>query len=323
LIVDPRIKGEVRGILGDYGLPGEALTLSDGFANLVVLTPDHVVRLNEGRFPDAFRHEARVLAKLPGDIPHPVAVAHGPRAAGGEYLILERLPGDNLRAVWPALSPADRHRIVEDLAGLARRLHALPAADWMRNPWVDEVLALRRWGDAYHARPQVSALLIESARSARPDLRDALAETSRFIDERLHAFDCESTAFVHTDLHFRNVIVANGQITGLIDFEGSRTGPPDVELDMLLRTLAPPGEGQMSAYAGAIGTFRSAYPGLFGHPLLIDRLEVYEALWHLVQLHHWKPGDRWTDDPAVSLGEVLQGTFAARLRQVLDGSCTG
>jgi aminoglycoside phosphotransferase (APT) family kinase protein len=134
VVLTSHLAGEVRGILERHSLPTANLAVSDGFANLVVLTAGHVVRLNEGRFPDAFRHEARVLSELPGEIPHPVAVAHGQRLSGGEYLVLERLPGDNLQAVWPALNREDRRRIVEDLASLTRRLHALPEADWMRNP---------------------------------------------------------------------------------------------------------------------------------------------------------------------------------------------
>lgn len=317
MVPDSNIGNEVKRILETRGLPNGELTLTDGFANVVVLTPSHVVRLNSGRFPQAFLHEARVLSHLPGDIPHPVAVAHGHRDAGGEYLVLERLPGDNLQAIWSTMSPGDQQQIIFDLAEITQQLHALPKADWMRNAWMDDVLVAHPWQDAYHAPPWVSLDLIESAMTARPDLKEVLGETSQFIDQRLYAFGNEVTMFIHTDLHFRNVMVANGQITGLIDFEGSRLGPPDVELDMLLRTLVPAAPESTSQYGDAVWNFKETYPQLFEHPCLIARLEVYETLWHLVQLHHWKPGDRWTNDPAQPLNDVILGKFGVGIRHVL------
>lgn len=317
MMVDAVIATEVSQILEELDFPSSELILSDGFANLVVLTPSHVVRLNEGRFPEAFAHEARVLTQLPQNIPHPVAVASGHREAGGEYLVLERLPGANLETVWPTLVLAQQCHVISELAGLVHQLHTLPLADWMTNPWVEDTLANRRWRDAYHALPALSAHLVASAIAARPDLHRLLTETAQFIDERLQACDDEPQCFAHTDLHFRNVIVADGQITGLIDFEGSRLGPRDVELDMLIRSLTSPEGTPNGRYGDVVATFRSVYPALFAHPGLIERLEVYEALWNLVQIHHWQPGDRWMADPAEPLRRLLKGEFAAHIHRLL------
>jgi aminoglycoside phosphotransferase (APT) family kinase protein len=149
----------------------------------------------------------------------------------------------------------------------------------------------------------------------RPETQFLLAKIADFIAERSCAFASNSMTFVHTDLHFRNVVVAEGRITGLIDFEGSRVGPADVELDMLLRTFQSADEASRLSYINAMSGFRSAYPAIFETPNLVARLEVYEALWHLVQLHHWQPGHRWANDPADSLELLLQGSFTAQLHQ--------
>lgn len=318
MIMDPVIVTEVRQILKAHAILSSELTLSAGFANLVVLTPSHVVRLNEGRFAQAFAYEARVLAQLPQYIPHPVAIASGHRETGGEYLILERLPGANLEMVWPTLAPAEQRHVISELASIVHQLHTLPLADWMTNPWVEDTVANRRWRDAYHAPPAMSAHLVESAIAARPDLHRVLTDIACFIEERIAACVDEPQCFVHTDLHFRNVIVADGQVTGLIDFEGSRLGSPDVELDMLIRFLTSYAGTVIGRYGDVVATFRSVYPTLFAHPWLIERLEVYEGLWNLVQLHHWRPGDRWMSDPAEPLRQLLKGEFAARVNAFLD-----
>ena len=49
---------------------------------------------------------------------------------------------------------------------------------------------------------------------------------------------------------------------------------------------------------GVVDWLADAYPALFAPPRLDARLAVYEALWQLVQLHHFPPGsvgmDPWS-----------------------------
>lgn len=308
---------EARDLLRQLGLPAGDLGAGNGVANEVWLTRSHVVRLNSGRFRDAFAYEADVLRRLPAEIPHPVVVAHGVRdRAEGEYLVLERLPGVTLDVAWGALTTGQRHRLVTELAEITRRLHALPPAPWMANPWVADAMA-GRYADAYHAPPALSDELIGSARHARPDAAAVLDRTHAFITERLDAFAGDRDVPVHTDLHFRNVLADGDRISGLIDFEGLRLASPDTELDMFLRDLRGDLGGmavQRDWYGMVPRWFREAYPALFAHPRLIERLEVYEALWHLVQLH-WHPAG--AGDPVHGLERLLTGEFQSRTAALL------
>lgn len=314
---DVRSRREARALLHRAGLPADELVPGGGIANDVWLTPSHVVRMNDGRFRDAFRYEARVLRMLPVEIPHPVVVAHGARE-GGEFLILERLPGTTVGDAWSSLTTASRRTLVRELAEITRRLHALEPATWMENPWVADAMA-GRFADAYHAPPSLFVPLIASARRVRPDASDVLGGTGGFITTRIDAFAGDGATPVHTDLHVRNVLVDGGRISGLVDFEGFRLVPADVELDMLLRSirwaLASPVAGSMD-YGMVPHWFREGYPGLFAHPRLIERLEVYEALWHLVQLHWYPVGS--PDDPVVPLMAVLDGRFRKAMTELLE-----
>ena len=324
MILDTNVRTEVQALLEEHRLPRADISASDGFANLVVLTPDHVIRLNGGRFPDAFRHEATVLNQLPQEIPHPVVVAQGKRKAGGEFLILDRLPGENLEQAWPRLTASDRVRIVQEVGSILKCLHNLPLADWMHNPWVEDALAAQRWEDAYHAPPDLFPQIVARAAIERPDLAPLLDSVSEFISARMFAFGHEPVIFIHTDLHFRNVIVDAGHVTGLIDFEGSRTGARDVEIDMLVRSLAPDDHRSRSRFPGTIPALREVYPELFSNPHLVTRIEVHEALWHLVQLHHWRPGHTWTTDPGVALEVLVSGAFSERIIRMMDeGTVSG
>lgn len=300
---------EAHRLLRRAGVSADDLVAGAGIANEVWLTPDHGVRLGNGRFRDAFAYEAEVLRHLPAEIPRPLVLAHGKRDADGEYLVLERLPGVTLDAAWRALTTGQRRRLVTELAGIMRRLHALEPAAWMANPWVADAMA-GKYADAYHAPPSLFGKLIGSARRVRPDASPVLDLVAAFTARRLDAFAGDIDVPIHTDLHFRNVLVDGDHISGVIDFEGFRLGPADTELDMFLRSirwaLPTPGEASLD-YEMVPRWFSGAYPALFGHPRLIERLEVYEALWHLVQLH-WHPAGE-PGDPVADLDLLLKGRF--------------
>ncbi|MGB3307729.1 MAG: phosphotransferase [Thermomicrobiales bacterium] len=186
-------ESEARALLRKHALAGEPLTSASGVANDVWLTPSAVIRLNGGRFRDAFRHEALILDLLPASIPHPAVLAHGEREEGGEFLILERLPGRTLDAAWPDLLPESRRHVVRDLAGIVKQLHALPLVPVMQNPWVQDAFTVPIPGDAYHAPPASAPMLVAAAAIARPDLADLIASIGDFIEGRMIAFGLASS----------------------------------------------------------------------------------------------------------------------------------
>lgn len=321
MISDPAT--EAGTLLRQHNLADTDLIPAAGNANSVFLTPSVVIRLNEGRFRDAFAHEAHILNSLPTGIPHPAALAHGKRQQvdSGEYIILERVPGRTLDQVWPMLSPESRRHVTLDLARITRELHSIPLTPDMENPWFTDALTVPKYADAYHAPFDHFLPLIASARSVCPDTAAVLSKIRRFIEDRLGAFNDEpGRVLVHADLHFRNVLAIDDRITGVIDFEGCRPAAPDVELDMIIRFFGAEGQfGSTEAndYSGVIGWMREGYPGLFAHPHLLERLEVYEALWHLVQVHHWRPEHLAFRDPRAAFGHLLDSSFRKHVAAML------
>ncbi|MGI8403889.1 MAG: phosphotransferase family protein [Thermomicrobiales bacterium] len=312
---------EARTLLRQYDLADAELTSAAGVANDVFLTPSVVIRLNEGRFRDAFAHEAHMLNSLPATVPHPAALAHGKRQNAGEYIILERVPGRTLDQVWPTLSPESRRRVTLDLARITQALHSIPLTPGMDNPWFTDALTVPIYADAYHAPISHYLPLIASAQSVCPDTATVLADIQGFIEDRLGAFADEvAPVLVHADLHFRNVLAIDDRVTGVIDFEGCRPAAPDVELDMIIRFFGAEqqfGSTEVNDYSGVIGWLREGYPGLFAHPRLVERIEVYEALWHLVQLHHWRPEYVSFRDPSDAFHDLLDGVFSSRVTTLL------
>jgi aminoglycoside phosphotransferase (APT) family kinase protein len=313
---------EARDIFAAHGLDPGRLVPAAGFANRVLLSAKHVLRLNEGRFAGAFAFEAEVLERLPAGVPHPSVVGHGRRATGGEYLLLTRLAGRALAEELPGLPTSGQRALLRELGGLVAELHQVPVEPWMRSSWVAEALA-GRWENAYHAPPRAFPELVVAARRARPDAAAVLDDLHGFLTERVTGAsacfaDDEREVFCHTDLHPGNVIVSGEAVTGLIDFEGSRVAVADTELDMLVRALRGIRTADVGP-AGLLAAFASGYPAITAHPRLVDRLLAYDALWHLVQCHHWRAGATWTQDPTVELRSVLDGSLAAEFTALLGG----
>lgn len=77
------------------------------------------------------------------------------------------------------------------------------------------------------------------------------------------------------------------------------------------------GSTEVNDYSGVIGWLREGYPGLFAHPRLIERLEVYEAIWHLVQVHHWRPEYVSLPDPGGAFSQLLDGAFREHVAPLL------
>ena len=286
-------------LLTSLGLASSPLQVADGWSNRVWLAPSHVVRLSSGRFRDAFAHEARILRLLPSNVLHAPVVAHG-RTDGEEWLVLGRVPGVPLVMAWSAMTRRNWPQATRQLGELLRNLHQCSVPADLRNPWLDDALAPsghRR--DAYHAPPDRYLELLAAAYAVPGVDRLLLDEVGAFIAERLDAFATEPLALVHSDMHFGNILWNNGHISALLDFEGARLAPPDLELDTLLRFAREPElfdwpsapvtltRADLSVFADWLA---DSYPDLFAHPQLAARLSVYEALWQLVQLLHFPPG---------------------------------
>jgi aminoglycoside phosphotransferase (APT) family kinase protein len=124
---------------------------------------------------------------------------------------------------------------------------------------------------------------------------DLLAAVGALIAARLRLFENDVPVLTHGDVTFNNVIW-DGATASLIDFESAGAAPLDRELDLVLRFLEEPHFVSPDAVAATKALYkpvliwlRDAYPELFAHPALIERLEIYDALWELVQLLNYLP----------------------------------
>lgn len=286
--------------LAELGVPATPLKGVGGWSNAVWLAPEHVVRVSSGRFIGSFAHEIATLQLLPATVPHAKVCAYG-QVGPREWMIQERVPGETLFDAWPTLTPMSQRAAITQLGAILRALHDVPLPAGFANLWA--TAALLPGGqpqNAYHPPPTQYAVLIEAVLRI-PDGDPAMIHTAgAFIEARLPAFRGDTLVLVHDDIHFSNIIWADGAITALLDFEGAKVAPADQELDTFLRFAREPEDYRGPHQSQRLTTeavrdmpqyLLAAYPALFLHPRHNERLAVYEALWQLVQLLNFAATD--------------------------------
>ena len=126
------------------------------------------------------------------------------------------------------------------------------------------------------------------------DLTDLVRGTADALDP----FD--ATTIVHGDLTFENILWDGTAVTALLDFEYARPGPPDLDLDVLMRFcalphlhVAPDYEHLTKAedYAEVPWWMAEDYPDLFAHPRQFERVKLYSIAWDVRELMEFPPHD--------------------------------
>lgn len=272
-----------------------------GWVSRAWVGDDYVVRVSNGQFRDAFRHEATVVGLLAGSqVPHARHIAHGD-GPDGPWYVSERLPGKTLYEAWPEADSYARQTMIESLGAALRALHRIPVPAGLLPPWLADALAGKPGHRVFHP-PVVGAALqqVEDARRLHGHDSRLLTDVADWIQDRLALFTDDEHVLVHGDLHGSNVMVDQGRVTGIIDFAEALAQPADVELDTILRWCAkapeyPPTPDKQgldeTTLTEAPGWLHGAYPELFEHEHLRERLRFYDMFGELALYAHHSQSD--------------------------------
>jgi aminoglycoside phosphotransferase (APT) family kinase protein len=222
---------------------------------------------------------------LPPEVPHPKIVSCGDDGRL-EWLVIKRVPGVVLSRAWPYLRERERRDAVHQL-GVA--LSAFHSARVPEDFVVDPAL------EFLHQLPAPRLLeQIESVRSLPHVDRGLLDELAALVLANASALDdAPYRTVVHGDLHFENILWANGQLAAILDLEWSRPAPRDLDLDVFLNFCADPSLHVAEDYGhlmrprdywDAKTWLEEAYPELFSHPRLADRLALYRIAYDVREL---------------------------------------
>ena len=286
----------------------------ESVTNEVWSAGDVVIRVNR-RIHSRLRREAELAPILPPAVRYPKLLAAG-EGSGSDWVVLEKVPGTPLVRCWPGLTDDERHRAVDELAAAVQALHAVrPPPDQADAEDPPQLLQ----PGALATEPLLLGL--ERARGMPGVDRGLLLDAENFVRSLRGVLDpFEARTLIHGDLHFQNVLWDGDHVSALLDLEFARPAPGDLDLDVFLRFCCFPSlfvpesrekEVDARSYEDVPFWFRDAYPALFAHPRLFDRLRLYAIAFDVKDLLGDPPRQPLhqlsSDHPYKRLADVLRG----------------
>ncbi len=274
--------------------PATPLEPANSVTNEVWVGHELVVRVNS-QPNDRLRREAALARQLPAEVAYPRVIASG-GDVGADYLIVERVPGHPLSRWWPGLSRDQRREAIAQLAGRLRAVHTTVASSVPPLTHTPQLIGADREGHV-----AVQPLLEAVDRAARLDFvdRGVLADVKAMVvTDADHLTPFDSPTLIHGDLTFENVLYDGHRITALLDFEWARPGPPDLDLDVLLRFCAFPhlhvaadyeSKTRADDYRLVPWWLAEDYPELFDAPYVFERVRLYGIAWDIAELLEFPP----------------------------------
>lgn len=285
---------EARRVFGANHLP-EPRTLRGievGFTNEVYSIDDiYILKVcTDPRNEQAFRIEDAMYRRFRDMLPVPNVLAFD---ASREilkypYFIYPRIPGDNLYNQWHLYSNTTRRSIVKELCGMLR---CIASTDLQDLP--DIISPVHSWKETVLQRIQTHVDICGRAGY----LSHAEVEViERFCTNNAACLSEQHMALVYWDAHFDNVLVRDGEIVGLLDFERTSIASMDFMLDVVKRMVEFP-KKYMSAYveqfarsedyAELLAWYKEFFPEAFAFSSLPCRLDLYALAHDLEDLESW------------------------------------
>lgn len=221
-------------------------------------------------------------------VPH---IRHFGSVAGEEtlnYLILDHLAGSDLEAAIGTMSDADQARIGAAVSRFLRSLHQKSSRSYDIGLYVPRISQFSgSWKEGHR---QFWGLLRGDLEGLSLD-RGTMETVERSFVRMSTIEDClddqTGPALLHNDFHPKNIIVADGALSGVIDWECSQFGEPDFDLVHLVHwTVFPPKEVDYRHITRAVlaDQVKALSPAR-----IIPRLTIYEIEHEICQLI-WSQG---------------------------------
>ena len=175
----------------------------------------------------------KFLHKQPGlTIPLPKEIQSLSQPGDPIYLTLEsRVPGDTLMEVWRTLSQVEKASYSRQMADVIRQLRRFtaPRPQKVDGGQLDDVVLgkcfMRRPGNCWKIPYKVDEWLDGLGADLRIGLSrvhkttDPVVIEEKFQELKASFPDCEPYVLTHADLNLSNIIVKDGKIQGIVDWE--------------------------------------------------------------------------------------------------------
>lgn len=263
------------------GLAGRDLqALSGGQVNAVYrVDGEYVLRI--GKREDArarLKRDSDLLRSLAGEIPVPRVYAFGEHNQVA-YQIQQFVLGELLYRLWKDLAPAQQAQIAAQLAEYLQILHRRTGAAF--GPAGAGHPPAGTWREYFtgHFNQTVNEL-----RALKIRMQPGFIELAQnYLEDHQAVLEDSMPVQVHSDLTLVNILVDQGKISALLDFEFSLQAPRDFELRPMEAFCLYPNDWTEESnevfcsadFASFLPLLRRFYPALFDIPHLRQRVNLY------------------------------------------------
>ncbi|MFN8536699.1 MAG: aminoglycoside phosphotransferase family protein [Thermomicrobiales bacterium] len=221
---EQQILSLVTATLGATPLHATRMTFGHSSITFDVTLPDRHIIVRTNTQPTVFAHTARNLTALANlGLPVPTILAadlsqtHYPFA----YLILPKIPGRDLRYELPTMTPQQMTRVAEQIVAYQRLVATLPPGKAYGWAPLGEQGQYASWWDLLQAE-------LASRKQYPPTgpYTELVARLSQAIDRCAPYLHAVPPICFLDDVTTKNVIIENGELQGLIDFDVVCYGDP-------------------------------------------------------------------------------------------------
>lgn len=202
-----------------HDLPtGNLKTFPDG-SNLLAANQTHIVKIFPPFHLNQWESERRVLPHLQNyQLPIPELTAEGIREDGWPYVILTRLPGITLESCWPHLEHDDKKGFLHSIGQMMAKVHAVPVGKLsdLAPEWNDFLNKQRAGCRARHERYHLPKWLLN--------------EVDTYIEKQFSLLPSEPPVILTGEYTPFNLLIENGEISGMIDFGDAMIGFREYDL---------------------------------------------------------------------------------------------
>lgn len=283
----------VNAICKQENLPAETVTrLGGGQINHVFLVNDkYIVRIGarENTF-SRLKLETELLQNIADDIPAPKILVLG-QYENYAYQVQAFVAGKPLHHSWLDLSPEQKDHIVCALASYLKVLHQNTFAEfgfycdgkrdhsWLKFCEHEFYNTLEEAHAPNYCIPMV-----------------VLQATENYFERHKHVLHTASPVLVHRDLWPGNILINDGKISAILDFEFAIQAPRDYELLLIEQFCLYPNDFveenneiyTTADFADYFQLLKKHYPELFAVRDLRERLNLYHIIYSLKAYIAWR-----------------------------------
>ncbi len=280
------------------------------WGNKFLIDDDLIVKLNPND-SDEFSKENFILSRfqtLP--VPRLIKYDNSRTLIPEEYIIESRLEGTNLSLVWPDMNEEEREGIFKDLIRILKQFHKTRFDFY--GDFVDKSKRYAKWSDFIEDRYNTNKRLAREMKIL--DEKDFSIIHDFYLQNKEYLTSEIRPCFCHGDVHFNNILVAGGKITGILDFDLSQAAPLDYEFDLPICFFRQPtfflDDKLNNRYTKPLKKceiwLRKYYPSLFEISHIKERLGLYSVLSDLKMLWLCKPFGYGDDVKKIIKNRILE-----------------